>query len=179
MYAFSPLSLFKSKSKAFAKKNGIKLSDTREQLAQSAGFSNYHSIQTIDANPNIVDRLFNCTLGVEGLYDIPYEPHLYQALANAVVHNVLEKMSVPDSLDLSIKNLRDVCVEYSCKTGVALVSSRVDVTDIDEAKLALGDGYCLYTVDVDYEVKFRNEIWTFVPCSVDIKKIHNPPLTDY
>ncbi len=89
MCAFSPLSLFKAKSKVFAKKNGIKLYAAREQLAQNAGFSSYHSMLASKYKPYFCESLFESTLGIRCLHDIPDEKtasamlHTFSQLADA------------------------------------------------------------------------------------------------
>lgn len=175
MCAFSPLSLFKAKSKVFAKKNGIKLYAAREQLAQNAGFSSYHSMLASKYKPYFCESLFESTLGIRCLHDIPDEKDVSEPLSNRVVQEVREEMLVPANIDLSVQYIFNLHVAFSYETGVASISAEVDVSDAEEEwHYVHGFGTYWYAADVEYEVKFRNEVWSLVPNSIEVKRVRKP-----
>ena len=86
--AFSCINILKAEARYLAKKSGVKHTKALQQVAQQAGFNNYHELTKV-AKQNPKDkRLMKAALGTDDFRDVVFQDDVIQIL-NDVVEEAL------------------------------------------------------------------------------------------
>lgn len=159
MSNYSYFDLIKREAKVYAAANGLRLSAAQEDIARSAGFSNYHELVAVSKRNPHDPRLMMRAVGVGDFADVIYPDRIWIGLDSLVDEALSDAISETYATGFTIENLVVNSSAYDESVGVLLLDLSFEyLGEQDEDRPWHGSAFY---IDAEVRLIFR-EGWGFV-----------------
>ena len=125
-FAYSYINILKAEARYLAKKSGVKHTKALQQVAQQAGFNNYHELTKV-AEQNPEDkRLMKAALGTDDFFQVVFQDDVVPIIDHVVEEALSADIAETNATDFEITNLVVHDADFERSNGVLFVEILFD-----------------------------------------------------